>query len=104
MSTRKVDFGQSTIPYKYAMDPVLATLERDPIMCWVIICLVTHPYQFGPFGTIQKRNSFAGSMSGSIRETQGAINFCNHHNIRSDVELMGFPDPQRLGIGGRKAT
>ncbi|WP_458376596.1 alcohol dehydrogenase catalytic domain-containing protein [Pseudomonas pergaminensis] len=88
--TRKLDFVLSTVPYQYDMDPVMATLKRDATMCLVGIGLVTQPNQLGPFTTIQKRNSFAGSMIGSIRETQDAVDFCNLHNIRPDYKLIGI--------------
>ena len=68
----------------------MATLKRDATMCLVGIGLVTQPNQLGPFTTIQKRNSFAGSMIGSIRETQDAVDFCNLHKIRPDYQLIGI--------------
>lgn len=87
---RKLDFVLSTVPYQYDMDPVMATLKRDATMCLVGIGLVSQPNELGPFTTIQKRNSFAGSMIGSIRETQDAVDFCNLHGIRPDYQLIGI--------------
>lgn len=37
-----------------------------------------------------KRNSFAGSMIGSIREIQDAVDFCNTYNIRPDYQVIGI--------------
>lgn len=88
--TRKLDFVLSTVPYQYAMDPVMTTLKRDATMCLVGIGKVSEPNQLGPFTTIQKRNSFAGSMIGSIHETQDAVDFCNLHGIRPDYQLIGI--------------
>lgn len=88
--TRKLDFVLSTVPYQYDMNPVMATLKRDATMCLVGIGLVSQPNQLGPFTTIQKRNSFAGSLIGGIRETQDAVDFCNLHGIRPDYQLIGI--------------
>ncbi|MDD1752733.1 MAG: hypothetical protein LUQ38_06555 [Methanotrichaceae archaeon] len=35
-----------------------------------------------------KRRSVAGSLIGSIRETQEMIDFCTRHNILADVEVI----------------
>lgn len=87
---RKFDFVLSTVPYQYEMDPVMATLKRDATMCLVGIGNVSQLNQLGPFTTIQKRNSFAGSMIGSIQGTQEAVDFCNVHGIRPDYKLVSI--------------
>ena len=35
-----------------------------------------------------KRRSVAGSLIGSIQETQEMIDFCTRHNIVADVEVI----------------
>ena len=37
---------------------------------------------------IMKRRSIAGSMIGSIAETQEMLDFCAEHNIVADIELI----------------
>jgi alcohol dehydrogenase (NADP+) len=39
---------------------------------------------------INARRSLAGSVIGGIRETQEMLDFCNKHNIASDIELISI--------------
>lgn len=89
---RKLDFVLSTVPYQYSMDPVIGTLKRDATMCLVGIGKIDEPNQLHPFTTIQKRNSFAGSMIGGIRETQDAVDFCELHGIKPEYQLIGLTE------------
>jgi uncharacterized zinc-type alcohol dehydrogenase-like protein len=85
---RTFDFILNTVPYKHDMDPLMATLKRDATICLVGIGKAPEPNQLGIFTTINKRNSFAGSMIGSIHETQEAVDFCDLHKIAPDVKLI----------------
>jgi uncharacterized zinc-type alcohol dehydrogenase-like protein len=38
---------------------------------------------------IAKRRTYAGSMIGSIRETQEMLDFCAKHEITPDIEVIG---------------
>lgn len=89
---RNFDFILNTVPYRHDMDPLMATLKRDATLCLVGIGKMPEPNQLGIFTTIGKRNSFAGSMIGSIQETQEAVDFCNLHNIAPDIKLIRMAD------------
>lgn len=87
---RKLDFILDTVPAQHSMDPLIATLKRDVTMCLVGLGNVTQPNQLSTFTTVQKRNSFAGSLIGGIRETQEAVDFCDLNNIRPEYQLIGL--------------
>ncbi|WP_319005050.1 MDR/zinc-dependent alcohol dehydrogenase-like family protein [Acuticoccus sediminis] len=89
---RSLDFILNTVPYQHDMDPLVATLKRDATMCLVGIGDVSEPNQLSPFTTIQGRNSFAGSLIGSIRETQEVIDFCDLNGIAPEYHLIRFAD------------
>ena len=40
------------------------------------------------FSLVPSRRSIAGSMIGSIKETQEMLDFCGEHNIVSEIELI----------------
>jgi uncharacterized zinc-type alcohol dehydrogenase-like protein len=41
-----------------------------------------------PFHLIGARRTLAGSMIGSIKETQEMLDFCGKHNITADIEII----------------
>lgn len=85
---RYFDFILDTAPAVHDMDPLFTTLKRDATLCFVGIGNVKQPNNIGQFATIPKRNSFAGSMIGSIRETQEVIDFCHLHGIKPTYQLI----------------
>ena len=46
------------------------------------------PLTIHPFPLIMMRRSYAGSVIGSIKETQEMLDFCAKHNITPDIELI----------------
>ncbi len=46
------------------------------------------PYSLHPFPLIMKRRNFAGSLIGSIKETQEMLDFCAKHDITPEIELI----------------
>jgi uncharacterized zinc-type alcohol dehydrogenase-like protein len=46
------------------------------------------PLSIHPFPLIMMRRNYAGSVIGSIQETQEMLDFCSQHNITSDIELI----------------
>lgn len=46
------------------------------------------PLLVHPFPLIMGRRSWAGSLIGSIKETQEMLNFCAKHNITPEIELI----------------
>jgi len=87
----KLDFILNTIPVHHEMDPLVGALKRDATMCLVGIGDVKQANQLSPFTTIQRRNSFAGSLIGGIRETQEVVDFCNLHGILPEYKLVQLP-------------
>lgn len=49
------------------------------------------PYQISPFPLILMRRNYAGSVIGSIKETQEMLDFCAKHNIVPEIEVIN-PD------------
>jgi uncharacterized zinc-type alcohol dehydrogenase-like protein len=47
------------------------------------------PLPVQAFSLILQRKSFAGSLIGSIRETQEMLDFCAEHGIGADIEVIG---------------
>jgi uncharacterized zinc-type alcohol dehydrogenase-like protein len=46
------------------------------------------PLSFHPFPLIMMRRNYAGSVIGSIKETQEMLNFCGKHNITPEIEVI----------------
>lgn len=46
------------------------------------------PYTINPFSLIAKRRNYAGSVIGSIKETQEMLDFCAKHNITPEIEVI----------------
>lgn len=49
------------------------------------------PLSIHPFSLIMMRRNYAGSVIGSIQETQEMLDFCAKHNITPEIELIN-PD------------
>lgn len=47
-----------------------------------------HPMEVPAFALIQQRRTLAGSMIGSIAETQEMLDFCGEHGIGAEVEVI----------------
>jgi len=103
--SRKLDFILNTIPVHHEMDSLIGTLKRDATMCLVGIGDVQQANQLSPFTTIQRRNSFAGSLIGGIPETQEVVDFCDLHGIRPDYRLIKAPQINRVwgDVASKKA-
>lgn len=69
---------------------LMTLLKRDGTM--VVVGAPEHPVPVSAFSMIVGRKSLAGSMIGSIHETQEMLDFCGKHNIASDIETIGIAD------------
>lgn len=49
------------------------------------------PLSISPFSLIMMRRNYAGSLIGSIKETQEMLDFCGQHNITPEIEVIS-PD------------
>lgn len=80
------DFILSTIPEKHDLNPFIALLKRDSTLC-VVGCL--EPME--PIDNTQivlHRRDVAGSLIGSIKETQEVLQFCAQHDIAPDIQVI----------------
>jgi uncharacterized zinc-type alcohol dehydrogenase-like protein len=84
------DFMLSTVPQKHDLNPFLPLLKRD---CTLVVVGALEPML--PVNN-QKvafhRRSIAGSLIGSIAETQEVIDFCAQHGIGPDIEVIRIQD------------
>lgn len=76
----------STVGVSMDFTPYLAMLKKDSTM--VLVGAPEGNSQLNSFGVIINRKSLAGSMIGSIEETQEMLDFCGRHNIVSDIEVI----------------
>jgi D-arabinose 1-dehydrogenase-like Zn-dependent alcohol dehydrogenase len=56
----------------------------------VVVGIPDKPIPLGAFALVSGRRSLAGSMIGSIAETQEMLDFSGEHNIVSDIEKIDF--------------
>lgn len=83
----ELDFILNTVAAPHKLDPYLMALSLDGVMVMVGLPDEAHPAPgMGPL--IMKRRSLAGSLIGSIRETQDMLDFCAQHDIVSDIEMI----------------
>jgi uncharacterized zinc-type alcohol dehydrogenase-like protein len=84
--TQQFDFILSTIPKKHDINPYIPLLKRDRT-----ICVVGAIEPMEPVNNMQvafQRKSVAGSLIGSITETQEVLDFCAQHGIEPEIELI----------------
>ncbi len=86
------DFILSTAPYRSNLDPLFPTLKHRATLCLIGLPKSSEPNSLGPFSVGVGRNSFSGSLIGSIRETQDIIDFCAENNIKPQVEIISPND------------
>ncbi len=54
----------------------------------IVVGVPPNPVQIHAFPLIMQRRSIIGSLIGGIKETQEMLDFCEEHNIVSDVEVI----------------
>ena len=84
------DFIISTIPEKHKVDPFITLLKRNATYCAVGALDQIPGYNNQEL--IMHRRSLAGSLIGSIRETQDVLDFCAEHGIAPDIEVIAIQD------------
>lgn len=82
-----LDFILNTIAASHNLDPYIALLKRDGVMCLVGAPEHSHPSP-NVKNLIFKRRTIAGSLIGGLKETQEMLDFCAKHHITSDVEII----------------
>ncbi|MCD7110609.1 NAD(P)-dependent alcohol dehydrogenase [Rhizobium sp. DKSPLA3] len=75
-----------TVSAEIDWNAYLGLLKADGAL--VLLGVPENPVPVHAFALIPGRRSLAGSMIGSIKETQEMLDFCGKHDIVSDIELI----------------
>jgi uncharacterized zinc-type alcohol dehydrogenase-like protein len=78
----------NTLSVEIDWNRYLSLLALDGTM--VVVGLPEKEPPLNASSLINARRSLAGSVIGGIRETQEMLDFCNKHNIASDIELISI--------------
>ncbi len=76
----------NTISADINMGDYFQLLKLDGAL--VVVGLPEKPLPIHPFPLVMKRRSYAGSLIGSIKETQEMLDFCAQHKIAPDIEVI----------------
>jgi len=79
------DFALDTVPVEHDLNRFIPLLKRDATYCRVGVGKVTDSNAIGQMGLVLYRNSFAGSNTGGIRETQDMVDLCARLGIRPEI-------------------
>ncbi len=82
----RFDFILDTVSATHELDPYLAALHYNGVLCAVGIPDALSP---SPFLLAGGRRSLASSGAGGTREIAEMLAFCAEHNILADVEVVG---------------
>ncbi len=83
----RFDLILNTVSAPVDLDQFLRMLATDGTM--VNVGAPAEPLSVRAFSLILQRRSFAGSVIGSIRETQEMLDFCAEHGIGAEIETIG---------------
>ena len=84
------DLILSTIPEKHKVDPFITLLKRNATYC-AVGALAEMP-GYSNQELVMHRRTLAGSLIGSIKETQEVLDFCAEHNVAPDVQVIPIQD------------
>jgi uncharacterized zinc-type alcohol dehydrogenase-like protein len=85
----RFDLIINTISANINMGDYFGLLKLDGSL--VVVGIPEKPLEIHPFPLVMQRRSYAGSLIGSIKETQEMLNFCAQHNIVPEIEVIN-PD------------
>ncbi|WP_027489032.1 NAD(P)-dependent alcohol dehydrogenase [Allorhizobium undicola] len=80
----------NTVSAEIDWNAYLNLLKVDGTM--VLLGVPENPVPVHAFSLIPARRSLAGSMIGSIKETQDMLDFCGKHNITPDIEIIDIKE------------
>lgn len=80
------DFILDCVSADHDLNAYMAMLSTNGTM--VLVGAPERPLPVAAFSLIVGRKSLAGSMIGSIGETQEMLDFCGKHGITSDIEMI----------------
>ena len=75
----------NTVGVKMDLNPYMSLLKKDGSL--VLVGVPEEQNSIHAFSVIAGRKSLAGSMIGSIKETQEMLDFCSEKGIVSDIEI-----------------
>jgi uncharacterized zinc-type alcohol dehydrogenase-like protein len=84
----KFDFLLSTIPQKHDINPYIPLLKRDKTIC--IVGALEPMESVNNQAVAFHRKNVAGSLIGSLQDTQEVLDFCAQHDIGPDIELINM--------------
>lgn len=82
------DFILDTVSAPHDFNVYLNLLRLNGKM--VLVGAPEKPAEIAAFSIIPNNRTLAGSMIGGIAETQEMLDYCAHHNIVSDVEVISI--------------
>lgn len=83
-----LDFLLSTIPTAFDMKPYVSLLKHDGALVTVGALAPTPAGGIDLLPVTMSRMTIAGSLIGSIEETQEVLEFCAEHGITADIEVI----------------
>lgn len=89
---RNFNFILDTAPYAHNLDKFIDTLKVDGTLCRVGVGKLTTPNEAGQMTIVTSRKNLAGSMLGSVRETQEMLDFCATRNLYPEVTKISMND------------
>lgn len=84
------DFILSTVPTEHDINPFVPLLKRDRTLTVVGALQPLAP--INNMKVAAMRRSVAGSLIGSIAETQEVLDFCAEHGIAPDIQMLAIQD------------
>lgn len=80
------DFIINTISAKHDYNTFLSLLKKDGTM--ILLGIPPEAPQLAAYQLVSKRRKIAGSLIGSIAETQAMLDYCARQNITASIELI----------------
>ncbi len=87
------DFMISTVPEKHKLDPFIALLKRDSTLA--VVGAIGPLPSYNNQELIMHRKSLAGSVIGSIAETQEVLDFCAERGVVPDIRVIPIQEVNR---------
>lgn len=85
-NARTFDLIINTVSADINMTDYFELLKFDSTL--VVVGVPDKPLAIKPTPLIMMRRSYSGSVIGSIKETQEMLDFCAHHNITPEIEVI----------------
>lgn len=93
------DLIVNTVSAEIDMNEYFGLLKLDGSL--VVVGIPEKPLSIHPFSLIGMRRSYAGSLIGSIRETQEMLNFCAKKDIAPEIEVIA---PEQINLAYERVT